>query len=111
MDHPSEDEVTATVEKTKVTLEKITNRKIKAAQPKNVPDGQGKTTFIQYTPGQQGSTDDLKQWIIKMSEVMEDPLEPPCLKHKKAPHGPPSPPPPILHSPLCKLLLGNRRNG
>ena len=65
--------VAATAEKTKAALEKIANGMIKAAQPKHVPDSQGKTAFIRYTPGQQGGANGLKQRIIKMSEVVEDP--------------------------------------
>lgn len=109
MERPSEEDVAATAEKTKAALEKITNGKIKAAQPKHVPDSQGKTTFIRYTPGQQGGGDGLKQRIIKMSEVVEDPLEPPRFKHKKVPRGPPSPPPPILHSPPRKATAQEQK--
>ncbi len=50
MERPSEEEVQATAEKTRVALEKLVTGKIKAAQPKNVPDSQGKTSFIRYTP-------------------------------------------------------------
>ena len=95
MERPSEEEVQATAEKTKAALEKLVNGKIKAAQPKNVPDAHGNTSFIRYTPGQQAGSAGLKQRIIKMTEVVEDPLEPPRFKHKKIPRGPPSPPPPL----------------
>ena len=109
MERPSEEDVAATAEKTKAALEKITNGKIKAAQPKHVPDSQGKTAFIRYTPGQQGGANGLKQRIIKMSEVVEDPLEPPRFKHKKVPRGPPSPPPPVLHSPPRKATAQEQK--
>lgn len=109
MERPSEDEVQATAEKTRLALEKITNGKIKAAQPKNVPDAQGKTSFIRYTPGQQGGSDGLKQRIIKMTEIVEDPLEPPRFKHKKIPRGPPSPPPPVLRSPPRKATAQEQK--
>ncbi|KAF9495870.1 pre-mRNA-processing protein 45 [Pleurotus eryngii] len=102
MERPSEDEVQATADKTRAALEKLVNGKIKAAQPKNIPDGQGKTSFIRYTPGQQNGSQGLNQRIIKMSEIVEDPLEPPRFKHKKIPRGPPSPPPPVLRSPPRK---------
>ncbi|KAH9950193.1 pre-mRNA-processing protein 45 [Amylocystis lapponica] len=102
MERPSEEEVQGTVDKTRAALEKLVNGKIKAAQPKHVPDSQGKTSFIRYTPGQQNGSDGLKQRIIKMTEVVEDPLEPPRHKHKKIPRGPPSPPPPVLRSPPRK---------
>lgn len=84
--------------------------KIKVAQPKNVPDSTGKTSYVRYTPGQQGSGDgSLKQRIIKMSEVVEDPLEPPRFKHKKIPRGPPSPPPPVLRSPPRKATAAEQK--
>ena len=109
LERPSEDEVQATTEKTRAALEKLVNGKIKAAQPKNVPDGQAKTSFIRYTPGQQGNADALKQRIIKMTEVVEDPLEPPRFKHKKIPRGPPSPPPPVLRSPPRKATAQEQK--
>lgn len=109
MERPSEEEVQETAEKTKAALEKLVNGKIKAAQPKNVPDAQGKTSFIRYTPGQQNGAVGLKQRIIKMTEVVEDPLEPPRFKHKKIPRGPPSPPPPVLRSPPRKATAAEQK--
>ena len=108
MERPSDEEVQATAERTRAALEKLTNGKIKAAQPKNVPDSQGKTSFIRYTPGQQASGA-LQQRIIKMTEVVEDPLEPPRFKHKKIPRGPPSPPPPVLRSPPRKATAQEQK--
>ena len=110
MERPSEDEVQATAERTRQALEKLVTGKIKAAQPKNVPDAAGKTTYVRYTPGQQqGGDGALKQRIIKMSEVVEDPLEPPRFKHKKIPRGPPSPPPPVLRSPPRKATAAEQK--
>lgn len=109
MDRPSEEEVNATAERTKAALEKLVNGKIKAAQPKHVPDTQGKSSFVRYTPGQQSGSGGLKQRIIKMTEVVEDPLEPPRFKHKKIPRGPPSPPPPILRSPPRKATAAEQK--
>ncbi|KAG6833678.1 mRNA splicing protein [Tephrocybe sp. NHM501043] len=109
MDRPSEEEVQATADKTRAALEKLVNGKIKAAQPKNVPGAQGKTSFIRYTPGQQNGQGGLQQRIIKMSEVVEDPLEPPRFKHKKIPRGPPSPPPPVLRSPPRKATPAEQK--
>ncbi|TDL24985.1 pre-mRNA-processing protein 45 [Rickenella mellea] len=108
LDRPSEEEVQETAEKTRAALEKLVNGKIKAAQPKNVPDSQGKTSFIRYTPGQQNGQG-LSQRIIKMTEVVEDPLEPPRFKHKKIPRGPPSPPPPVLRSPPRKATAQEQK--
>ncbi|KAI6166837.1 SKIP/SNW domain-containing protein [Pisolithus thermaeus] len=109
LDRPSEEEVQATTEKTRQALEKLVTGKIKVAQPKNVPDGNGKTSYVRYTPGQQGGGDGLKQRIIKMTEVAEDPLEPPRFKHKKIPRGPPSPPPPVLRSPPRKATATEQK--
>ncbi|TRM59307.1 pre-mRNA-processing protein 45 [Schizophyllum amplum] len=109
MERPSEDEVQETTDKTRAALEKLVNGKIKAAQPKNVPGSQGKTSFIRYTPGQQSGSVGLKQRIIKMSEIVEDPLEPPRYKHKKIPRGPPSPPPPVLRSPPRKATAAEQK--
>src|SRR5699024_5073134 len=41
--------------------------------------------------------------IMKIVERQQDPMEPPKFKHKKIPRGPPSPPPPVMHSPPRKL--------
>jgi len=109
MERPPEEEVRATTEKTRAALEKLVNGKIKAAQPKNVPDSQGNTSFIRYTPGHQNGEAGLKQRIIKMTEVVEDPLEPPRFKHKKIPRGPPSPPPPVLRSPPRKVTAAEQK--
>ncbi|THH16156.1 hypothetical protein EW146_g4441 [Bondarzewia mesenterica] len=108
MERPTEEEVQATTDKTRQALEKLVNGKIKAAQPKNVPDSQGKTAFIRYTPGQQNGGG-LTQRIIKMTEIVEDPLEPPRFKHKKIPRGPPSPPPPVLRSPPRKATAQEQK--
>lgn len=110
MDRPSEEEVQSTAEKTKAALEALVNVRIKAAQPKNVTGSGGDSAFIRYTPGQQGtSAGGLKQRIIKMTSVQEDPLEPPRFKHKKIPRGPPSPPPPILRSPPRKATAAEQK--
>ncbi|KAG8894574.1 mRNA splicing protein [Tulasnella sp. 403] len=109
MDRPSEEEVQETADRTRAALEKIVNTRIKAAQPKNVPESQGGTSFMRYTPGQQGNSNGLKQRIIKMTEVAEDPLAPPRFKHKKIPRGPPSPPPPILRSPPRKATAAEQK--
>lgn len=111
MERPADKEVHHTAERTKTALEKLVNTKIKAAQPKNVPDTNSRTTFLRYTPGQQDQFQPggLKQRIIKMSEVTEDPLEPPRFKHKKIPRGPPSPPAPVLRSPPRKATAQEQK--
>ncbi|KAL1916209.1 uncharacterized protein VTP21DRAFT_5826 [Calcarisporiella thermophila] len=105
MDRPSEEEVRACTERTRAALEKITQGKIAASQPKNVKKESKEPTYIRYTPQQQGASfnSGAKQRIIRMVEMQSDPLEPPQFKHKKIPRGPPSPPAPVLHSPPRKI--------
>ncbi|KAH9440388.1 hypothetical protein MJO28_016411 [Puccinia striiformis f. sp. tritici] len=105
MERPSAEEVQATSDRTRLALERLTNTKIKAAQPKHVPETGGNVSFVRYTPnGEEG-----KQRIIKMVETKEDPLEPPRFKHKKIPRGPPSPPAPILRSPPRKITSEDQK--
>nr|WJH19502.1 SNW domain-containing protein 1 (SNW1) [Euglena gracilis] len=66
--------------------------------------GDGKATFIRYTPKQSGP-DGAR--IIRLVEAPVDPLEPPKFKHKRVPRGPPSPPAPVNHSPPRKLTPGD----
>jgi len=94
MERPADRQVQNTADCTEAALEKLANTKIRATQPKYAPDTKGKMAFFRYTPGQQ----DPSQRIMKMPEVVEDPLEPPRFKHKKIPRGPPSPPAPVLRS-------------
>ncbi|CAE6371128.1 unnamed protein product [Rhizoctonia solani] len=108
MERPSEEEVQATADRTRAALEKLVTGKIKAAQPKNVPDSTGKSSFVRYTPSQQNGSG-MNQRIIKITEVVEDPMEPPRFKHKKIPRGPPSPPPPILRSPPRKATAAEQK--
>jgi SNW domain-containing protein 1 len=110
MMRPTAEEVDATTERTRLALEKLVNGKIKAAQPKNVPESGGKSSFVRYTPGQQGQSGAaLNQRIIQITEVVEDPLEPPRFKHKKIPRGPPSPPAPVLRSPPRKATAQEQK--
>ncbi|WAQ92575.1 hypothetical protein PtA15_17A56 [Puccinia triticina] len=105
MERPSAEQVQATADRTRMALEKQTNIRIKAAQPKHVPETGGNVSFVRYTPnGEEG-----KQRIIKMVECVEDPLEPPRFKHKKIPRGPPSPPAPILRSPPRKITSEDQK--
>ena len=108
LDRPSEEEVQSTADRTRQALEQIVHGKIKTSQPKHVPDQSGKTSYMRYTPAQQGA-DGSKQRIIRMSEVVEDPLEPPKHKFKKVPNGPPSPPAPVLRSPPRKITAQEQK--
>lgn len=107
MERPSEDEVMSTAERTKAALEKLVSGKIKAVNPSTVPKSKGEVSFVRYTPDQGDGT---KQRIIKMVEVVEDPLEPVKFKGKKIPRGPPSPPPPILRSPPRKVTAQDQKD-
>jgi len=64
--------------------------------------------YIRYTPAQQGTefNSGAGQRIIRMVEAQKDPMEPPKYKiNKKIPRGPPSPPPPVMHSPTRKVTV------
>ncbi|KAI9375942.1 Pre-mRNA-processing protein 45 [Aspergillus egyptiacus] len=105
LDRPSEDEVQAQMEKTKNALASLVSGAVAAQKPKNVKGGsRAEPTFVRYTPANQmGDTGRKNDRIMKIVERQQDPMEPPKFKHKKIPRGPPSPPPPIMHSPPRKL--------
>jgi SNW domain-containing protein 1 len=111
MERPSEEDVASTAARTQAALEKLINGKIKASNPKNVNANaaKGGVSYVRYTPGQ-GNDDQSKQRIIKMVDVVEDPLEPPRFKAKKIPRGPPSPPAPILRSPPRKITAQDQKD-
>merc|ERR1711939_528697 len=105
LDRPSQEEVEATAEKTKLALERLVSGAVAAQKPKNVNVGSRKDpTFVRYTPANQmGDNTRKNDRIMKIVERQQDPMEPPKFKHKKIPRGPPSPPPPVMHSPPRKL--------
>ncbi|KAL1970753.1 hypothetical protein VTN77DRAFT_2587 [Rasamsonia byssochlamydoides] len=105
LDRPSEEEVAAQMERTKDALAKLVQGAVASQRPKTVKGGQrAEPTFVRYTPANQmGDTSRKNDRIIKIVERQQDPMEPPKFKHKKIPRGPPSPPPPIMHSPPRKL--------
>ncbi|CAM1508183.1 Fc.00g050310.m01.CDS01 [Cosmosporella sp. VM-42] len=102
---PDRETVEATTERTKNALAALVSGAVAAQKPKNVNIGQRKDpTFVRYTPANQMGDNSKKQdRIMKIVERQRDPLEPPKFKHKKIPRGPPSPPPPVMHSPPRKL--------
>jgi SNW domain-containing protein 1 len=105
LDRPSQEEVAATAEKTKLALEKLVAGAVSAQKPKNVKGGsRADPTYVRYTPANQmGDNSKKNDRIFKIVSKQEDPMEPPKFKHKKIPRGPPSPPPPVMHSPPRKL--------
>lgn len=102
---PDKETVEATTEKTKNALAALVSGAVAAQKPKNVNIGSRKDpTFVRYTPANQMGDNSKKQdRIMKIVERQRDPMEPPKFKHKKIPRGPPSPPPPVMHSPPRKL--------
>lgn len=112
LERPSEEDVAATAVRTRQALEKLVAGAVAAQKPKNVKGGTGtrkEAQFVRYTPSTQMGTDVPKNdRIIKIVERQIDPMEPPKFKHKKIPRGPPSPPPPILHSPPRRLTAADQ---
>ena len=105
LERPSAEQVAEQTEKTKNALAVLVSGAVAAQKPKNV---QGLTrkepTYVRYTPANQmGDTAPKSDRIMKIVEKQRDPMEPPKFKHKKIPRGPPSPPPPVMHSPPRKL--------
>jgi len=102
---PSEEEVAATKRKTQDALAGLVAGAQAAQRPKNVKGlTRAEPTYVRYTPANQmGDTSRKQDRIMKIVERQQDPMEPPKFKHKKIPRGPPSPPPPVLHSPPRKL--------
>jgi len=102
---PTKEVVAETTEKTKNALAALVSGAVAAQKPKNVNIGSRKDpTFVRYTPANQMGDNSKKQdRIMKIVERQKDPMEPPKFKHKKIPRGPPSPPPPVMHSPPRKL--------
>ncbi|ODM20927.1 Pre-mRNA-processing protein 45 [Aspergillus cristatus] len=110
LDRPSEEEVNEQMEKTKNALANLVEGAVAAQKPKNVRGGKrAEPTFVRYTPANQmgdsssGNGSGKNDRIMKIVERQQDPMEPPKFKHKKIPRGPPSPPPPVMHSPPRKL--------
>ncbi|XP_017480383.1 PREDICTED: SNW domain-containing protein 1-like [Rhagoletis zephyria] len=108
MVRPGDEEIQKSTEATKAALEKLTSSKISAALPVRAAEKQGEAQYVRYTPSQQGGghNSGSDQRIIRIVEVQHDPLEPPRFKiNKKIPQAPPSPPPPVMHSPTRKLTV------
>lgn len=105
LDRPSEEDVAAQTEKTKAALAALVTGAVAAQKPKNVKGNtRNNPTYVRYTPANQmGDTARKNDRILKIVERQQDPMEPPKFKHKKIPRGPPSPPPPVMHSPPRKL--------
>ncbi len=105
LERPSEEEIVEQTEKTKKALETLVSGAVAAQKPKNVKGiTHAGPTYVRYTPANQmGDTSRKNDRIMKIVQRQQDPMEPPKFKHKKIPRGPPSPPPPVMHSPPRKL--------
>ncbi|KAI9864697.1 MAG: mRNA splicing protein [Vezdaea acicularis] len=105
LERPSEEEVAASTERTKNALAILVSGAVTAQKPKNVKGVTRKDpTYVRYTPANQmGDNSRKNDRIMQIVEKQVDPMEPPKFKHKKIPRGPPSPPPPVMHSPPRKL--------
>ena len=105
LSRPDKEKVAETMEKTQAALAALVTGAVAAQRPKNVNVGNRKEpTFVRYTPtSQMGDHSKKQDRIMKIVERQRDPMEPPKFKHKKIPRGPPSPPPPVMHSPPRKL--------
>lgn len=110
LDRPSEEDVKATTEKTKAALAALVSGAVAAQKPKTIKGTNRKEAqYVRYTPSNQvGDTTKRSDKIVKIVERQQDPMEPPKFKHKKIPRGPPSPPPPIMHSPPRKLTAADQ---
>lgn len=97
-------------ERTQKNLEVILNGKMQAGAPK--PGEHKEPEFIRYTPKEDapGYTPNCRERVIKLVERQVDPFMPPRFKHKKVPRGPPSPPPPVHHSPAKKLTAKDQKD-
>ncbi|KAK3403528.1 putative puff-specific nuclear protein Bx42 [Sordaria brevicollis] len=105
LSRPSKEEVEATAERTKNALAALVSGAVASQKPKNINiNTKREPTFVRYTPSAQMGDNSKKQdRIMKIVERQRDPMEPPKFKHKKIPRGPPTPPPPVMHSPPRKL--------
>lgn len=105
LERPSEEEVEESKERTQKALQSLVDGTLAAQKPKNIKGtSRPEPTFVRYTPANQMGDDSKKQdRIMKIVQRQADPMEPPKHRIKKVPRGPPSPPPPVMHSPPRKL--------
>jgi len=110
LERPSLEIDVLNTERTQKALELALNGKMQAGQPKK--QQQKEPEFIRYTPNPDapGYTPNCRERVIKLVERQVDPFMPPRFKHKKVPKGPPSPPPPVHHSPAKKLTAKDQKD-
>ncbi|KAG5444919.1 SNW domain-containing protein 1 [Clonorchis sinensis] len=110
---PSQDVIEETTEKTRKALESLVEQKVAAAAPVRRAEKTAPAEYIRYTPTQQGLAfnSGAKQRLVRMVEMQKDPMEPPRFKiNQKIPRGPPSPPPPLMHSPARKVTVKEQQD-
>lgn len=105
LERPSEEEVEEAKERTQKALQSLVDGTLAAQKPKNIKGtSRPEPTFVRYTPANQmGDSSKKQDRIMKIVQRQADPMEPPKHRIKKVPRGPPSPPPPVMHSPPRKL--------
>jgi len=110
LDKPSLEIDMLNTERTQKALELQLNGKIQAGLPQKAAEKEPE--FVRYTPNPNapGYTPNCKERVIRITEKPQDPLNPPKFKHKKVPRGPPSPPPPVHHSPARKLTAKDQKD-
>jgi SNW domain-containing protein 1 len=108
---PDDETVKSTTDRTREALEKITQGRITANQPKSLVEKAAGPTLIKYVPSNPSATHNsgASSRIIRMVEAPIDPMEPPKFKHQKLPRGPPSPPPPVMHSPPRAITAAEQK--
>ncbi|OAA66979.1 SKI-interacting protein, SKIP [Niveomyces insectorum RCEF 264] len=109
---PDPETVAATAERTKNALAVLVSGAVAAQKPKTLAalgTQRKEATYVRYTPAaQMGGGGPQQDRVMKIVERQKDPMEPPKFKHKKIPRGPPSPPPPVMHSPPRKLTAADQ---
>ncbi|KAF9610794.1 hypothetical protein IFM89_024903 [Coptis chinensis] len=100
-----EEEIADTTQKTKAAIEKILVSRL------NVPSRSCNSSYIKYTPSQRSADHNsgAKERIIRMTEMLVDPLEPAKFKHKKVPKPSGSPPVPVMHSPPRPVAVKDKQ--
>eukprot|EP00403_Amphidinium_massartii_P030838 CAMPEP_0178398782 /NCGR_PEP_ID=MMETSP0689_2-20121128/14947_1 /TAXON_ID=160604 /ORGANISM="Amphidinium massartii, Strain CS-259" /LENGTH=513 /DNA_ID=CAMNT_0020019549 /DNA_START=91 /DNA_END=1632 /DNA_ORIENTATION=- len=95
--------------RTRKALELVLNGAIQAGLPKSREEKAPE--FVRYIPNLNapGYTPNCKERVVRITEREKDPMDPPRFKHKKVPRGPPSPPPPMMHSPARKLTAKDQQ--
>lgn len=109
MQRPGQELDELNTSRTQQALELALNKKISAGVPQSQTNKAPE--YVRYTPNKDtpGYNAACEQRVVKIVEKQIDPLEPPKFKHKKVPKGPPTPPPPIVHSPARKLTQKDQK--